>query len=132
MPQLADITVKKNDGTTDVTYTGVIPSAGDKSAAVWRNNAVATAAAHRPELQMTSQWNGPRTARRVASKYTYPALAVGSDGKINVADKAILEVNVLLPQSMPDSDINEFVSQGLNLAASTLYKNCAKVGYAAT
>lgn len=132
MPQQANIVVKKNDGTTDVTYTGVVASSGDKSAAIWRNNAIAGAAAHRPELQMMSQSNGTKTARRVSSKYTYPSLATGSDGKINVVDKAFLEITALVPQGMLDADVNEFVSQGLNLAASTLYKDCVKTGYAAT
>lgn len=48
MPTLSNITVKKNDGTTDVIYTGVAPSAGDKSPAVLRNNSLGSAAAFHP------------------------------------------------------------------------------------
>jgi len=132
MPQMADITVKKNDGTTDIVYTAMIPSAGDKSAAIWRSNTVGTAAAFRPELQAISAPNGPRTARRVGLKYTYPSLVTGSDGKINVSDRLILEVSAVVPQGMLDTDVNEAVSQGLNLCASTLIKSTVKAGFAPT
>jgi hypothetical protein len=129
---MANITVKKNDGTTDIVYTGVVPSAGDKSAAVWRSNTVGSAPAHRPELQLNSQWNGPRTARRISGKYTYPVTAVGSDGKTNVVDRGFIEFSGLVPQTMSDTDINEMVSQGANLVGSTLIKTSFKEGYAPT
>lgn len=132
MPAIANIVVKKNDGTTDVTYTAIVPSSGDKNAAVWRNQSVGTAAAHRPEYRISSEFNGPRTARRVKETYVYPVTAVGTDGKTNVVDKAIKEVTWTLPVTMPDADINEFVSQGANLDASTLIKDSVKTGYAPT
>lgn len=132
MPQMANITVKKNDGTTDVVYTQKVASAGDKSAAVWRNETVGTAAAHRPELQETSQYNGPRTARRVNLKFTYPTLVTGSDGKTQVVDRFLFEGSALVPLGMPDADINEAVSQCMNLGASVLIKDSLKTGYAPT
>lgn len=132
MPQMANITVKKNDGTTDIVYTAMIPSAGDKSAAIWRSNSVGTAPAFRPELTCLSQSNGPRTARRVNLKFSYPSLVTGSDGKVSVADRAIIEVSAVVPQGMADADLNEAVSQGLNLAASTLIKDTVKAGFAPT
>lgn len=132
MPSMANITVKKNDGTTDATYTAVVPSAGDKSPAVWRNNGMGTAPAHRTEYSMVSSWNGPRTARKVTVKYMYPITAVGTDGKTNVVDRAWRTEEYIIPQTMPDADINEFVSQSANLGVSTLVKDCLKSGYAAT
>ncbi len=132
MPQMADITVKKNDGTTDIVFTAMIPSAGDKSAAIWRSNTVGTAPALRPEMQCISQSNGPKTARRVNLKFSYPSLVTGSDGKVNVADRAIIEISAVIPQGMADADTNEAVSQGLNLAASTLIKSTVKAGFAPT
>lgn len=132
MPQMANITVKKNDGTTDIVYTAVVPSAGDKSPAVWRSNTIGTAPAHRPELRVTSQPNGQATARRIEGTLMYPQTVTGSDGKITVANKAFLSFSALVPQSMTDADINEFVSQGANLVASTLMKDVVKSGYAPT
>lgn len=132
MPQMANITVKKNDGTTDVLYTAVVPSAGDKTPAIWRNLTVGTAASHRPDLRIQSRDNGTNSARRVEGVFTYPTLVTGSDGKVNVADKLVLNVSVVVPKGMPDVDVNEAVSQSANLIASALLKDTMKSGYAPT
>lgn len=132
MPQMANITVKKNDGVTDVVYTAVVPSAGDKSPAVWRNNTVGTAASHRPEFRTISRDNGTSSARRVDFSAVYPYTVTGADGRIVVADKFSLSGSALVPKGMPDTDIGEAVSQTLNLAASALIKQAVKDGYAPT
>lgn len=132
MPQMANITVKKNDGTTDVTFTAVVPSAGDKSPAIWRNNGVGNAPAHRPEYSMASSYNGPKTARKVSIKLMYPITATGADGKVNVVDRAWYMGELIVPQTMSDADINELVSQSANLGASTLVKDSLKAGYSPT
>lgn len=132
MPQMANITVKKNDGTTDVVYTQTAPSAGDKSPAVWRNNAVGTAPAFRPELRVSSQFNGTKTARRVEGSYMFPSIATGSDGKISVVDRCLLSFSAVVPQGMLDSDINEAAAQGLNLFASVLIKQSVQSGFSPT
>lgn len=130
MPNMANITVKKNDGITDVIYTSVVPSAGDKSPAVWRNNTVGTASSHRPEFRSTSRENGTGTARRVDFSAMFPYTVTGTDGKIVVADKLTFTASCLVPKGMPDADVNEAASQTLNLMASTLIKDVVKSGYA--
>lgn len=132
MPQIANITVKKNDGSTDVVYTAVVPSAGDKSPAIWRNTTVGSAAAHQPEVQVISRANGPGSARRVELTGKYPTLVTGSDGKISVADRVVLTVSGVIPLGMPTTDVNEAVSQLLNVAASVLIKDSFKTGFAPT
>lgn len=133
MPQMANITVKKNDGTTDVVYTQQVASSGsDKSQAIWRNLTVGTAASHRPELRCSSQANGTGTTRRVDTIFKYPTLVTGSDGKTNIASFCQLRVEGVIPLDMPDADLNEAVSQGLNLAATTLLKDSFKSGFAPT
>lgn len=132
MPQIANITVKKNDGTTDVTYTAVVPSAGDKSPAIWRNQTVGSAAGHQPQVQMISRANGMNTARRVEATGTYGSLVTGSDGKISVADKVVLQLSGVVPMGMPTTDVNEAVSQLLNVFASVLFKDSVKTGFAPT
>jgi hypothetical protein len=132
MPSLANITVKKNDGTTDVTYTGLVASSGDKSPAVWRNTAQGAAPAFNPQLELRSAWNGAQTVRKLEATYVYPTTTVGSDGKTNLADKPRMEVVWQIPQGMPLADINEFVAQGVNLIDSTLVTDCVKSGYSAT
>lgn len=132
MPQIANITVKKNDGTTDVIYTAVVPSAGDKSPAIWRNQSVGSAAGHQPQVQMTSRANGLGTARRVELTGTYGSLVTGSDGKVNVGDRVIVQMSAVIPLSMPTSDVNEAVSQLLNVLSSTLVKDSVKTGFSPT
>jgi len=126
---MANITVKKNDGTTDVTYTAVIASGGDSSPAVWRNNTIGTAAAFRPELRLTSKWNGDQTGRRLDGSYSYPSLVTGTDGTISVASRCNISFSAIVPQGMPDTDVNEAAAQCLNLFASALMKSSVQSGF---
>lgn len=132
MPALADIVVKKNDGTTNITWSGVVPSSGDNSPAVWRSQTVGTAPAHQPQLTIRSRYNGPRTARRVEGEVVYPTLVTGSDGKISVSDRAIISFSAVVPQGMATADINEAIAQGTNLVASSLLVSTLKAGFAPT
>lgn len=132
MAAIADIIVKKNDAVTNITYTAVVPSAGDKSPAIWRSNSVGTAAAHRPELRVSSQSNGPKTARRVEIAFVYPTTVTGSDGKVTVSDRSVFTGSMVLPQGMPDADINEAAAQLGNLLVSSLMQTTLKSGYAPT
>jgi hypothetical protein len=132
MPSLANITVKKNDGTTDITYTGLIPAAGDRSGALWRCETVGAAAAFRPTLSLSSRPNGPGTARRLEATYSYPVTVTGTDGITRVVDKAIITTSGVIPLGMASTEVNEAVSQGFNLLVSALIKSCFQAGYSAT
>lgn len=133
MPQFANITVKKNDGTTDVTYTGVIPSGGDKTPAVWRSQSAGTAVAFQPTLQLRAQSNGPKTARRVETSFVYQQTAVDSTtGLTQVVNRLPITVSAAVPMEMPQNVIDEAISQCFALHSSTLIKDCFKTGAAAT
>jgi hypothetical protein len=133
MPNMADITVKKADGTTDVTYSKVASSAGDKSPAVWRSNSVGSAAAQHPELRLTSQSNGTQTGRRVNGNYSYPSLVTSADtGVTSIGDRLNLTISGIIPLNMTDVDVAEAVVQGLNCFAATLVKDSFKSGFAPT
>lgn len=131
MPNLANITVKKADGTTDIVYSAISASAGDKSPAMWRAN-VGSAPAFNPELRVSSEFNGPRTARRVKASYAYPYTVTGSDGKVTVSDRMVGDFTFVIPQSVPSNITDEAAVQLANLIASTLVKEMLKTGYAAT
>jgi len=130
MPQIANLVVKKNDGTTDVTFTAIQPSAGDKAPAIWRNEAVGSAVAHRPTLLLTGRNNGTGTARRLEGQAVFPSTVTGADGRVTVADRLILSFNAVVPLGMPSAEVNEAVAQGLNLFSATLVKDSVKTGYA--
>lgn len=133
MPSMANLTVKKADGTTDITYSVLQPSSGDGVAAVWRSETVGSAAGHKPVAQVTSRWNGPRTARRVDFSFSYPQIYTDANtGLTSVSNKVPVTCSVVVPTSVPDSVISEAIAQAINILDSTLLVDCFKAGYAPT
>jgi len=133
MPALADIVVKKADGSTDVTFTGVVPSAGDKTPAVWRSNSAGGAIGQRPELRLQSSSNGDGSARKMVANFSFPSLFTDtSTGRVSVDKRLNFTLSVAVPVEMPDADLAEAVEQGMNLCHATLIKSCLKAGYSAT
>lgn len=131
MPQMANVVVKKANGTTDVTYTALVPSAGDSSPARWTENAASTIRGHRPVLEMRSQYNGPRTARRVNVVYKYPLIDSTSGTEVKVGEIPV-ELSLAIPSSVSDAAADEAVAQATNLFASTLVRSSLSSGYAPT
>jgi hypothetical protein len=133
MPSIADITIKKNDGTTDIVYAQQMPASGDGSPAVWRATSVGSAPAHAPEFRLTSREASRGVKRALRSTYVYPQIATNTTTSItSVVDRASADTNWTFPKGMSQADINEFVSQYANLLVSTLVKDCVKVGYSAS
>lgn len=133
MPAIANITVKKNDGTTDIVYTAQVPSSGDSTPAVWKATTVGTAPAHQPELRLSSRAAGNGAKRALRGTYEYPQIALNTTtGVTSVIDAASADINWVVPQGMTQTDINEFTTQLANLLASSLIKDCVKSGYSAT
>lgn len=133
MSSIANITIKKNDGTTDVTFTGVQPSSGDGTPAVWKSQTVGTAPAHQPEFRLTSRDFRKGTSRALRSTFMYPQTATNTTtGITSVVERALITSDWELPKSMTQADINEAVSQYANLLVATLIKDCVKSGYSAS
>lgn len=133
MPAMANITVKKNDGSTDIVYAALNPSGGDASQALWRAPSSIGSVNAKPEFVMSATWNGPKTARKPVAKLTFPyAFQDPVTGRITSTDKAIINIDAVIPVGMLDTDIAEAVSQATNLFASTLIKDCLKAGFAPT
>nr|URG15700.1 MAG: coat protein [Leviviridae sp.] len=134
MPAMANITVKKNDGTTDIVYTAKSPSAGDSVPAVWRADSVGSAPSHRPELRLMSKNSrkGGEEAREMRGTYKYPQLVTDTNlgGLTIVKRDALMTVTGVIPKDMPAADINEFVSQAFNLFVAALLKDSFKDGFA--
>lgn len=130
MPTMANITVKKNDGTTDITWTAVQGSGGDKSPAIWRSQSVGSAAAFNPEMRMTSRPNSDGSVRRVEGVIDYKQTVTDAYGVTRKANVGVFQFSVAVPQGMPPADLNEFCAQSCNLVASTLFKDSLKVGFA--
>lgn len=128
MPQQTNLTIKKNDGTTDIVWTGVVPSAGDKAPARWESLTVGSSMAHRPYMTHSSRDNGPGTARRAEVNVVYPV--VDADG--NVVDKLIFSGSWVLAKRAPTTDVNEFATQTANLLDHADIVGLIKSGFSAT
>lgn len=132
MPTLANITVKKADGTTDIVWTGIVPSSGDKSPAVFKSLTVGTTPGVRPEFRATGESNAAGTVRRLKTSINWPSSVVDANGRPVVLDKCSGSSLFTIAQNITDTEINEFVHQYANLLASALHKEMCKTGYAAT
>lgn len=129
MPNLANVTVKKNDGTTDIIYTGKQPAAGSLSPAIWKGPQ-GTAPAHQADFRMISKSNQAGTVRRIEEGFTYPVTAIASDGSVSVVSKMTYSGTYQVPTNCSQTDINEFATQLANFLVSALHKDCIKEGYA--
>lgn len=130
MPTMAAITVKKNDGTTDQIWTNVQASGGDKSPAIWRNQSVGPAALFNPEMKMTSRPNGDGTVRRLEGQIDWKQSALGTDNITRKVNVGYFKFEIVVPQGMTTTDLNEFASQSCNLVGSALFKQSVKDGFA--
>lgn len=130
MPQMANIVIKAADGVAAVTYTAKVPSAGDKSPAVWKNDAVGTVNAAKPSFTFVMMDNGTRKARRARSSFIWPKTRTDVAGNVSVVGGASGESSHLIPQDMTVTEINEYCAQYANLLASTLVQACLTSGYA--
>lgn len=131
MPTMANITIKKDDGSTDVTFTAIVASGGDKSPALWRNNSATGTPGQRPELRISSRSNGDNTARYVDGQFTYPSVFTDTaTSTTKIGARANCSFTAVIPGSMPDGDAAEFGAQLGNLLAAALIEEVLTVGYA--
>lgn len=131
MPQMANITIKKNDGKTDVTYTAVVPSAGDGSPAVWKSQTVGSAIAHQPELRLSSRDGAKGAKRNLRVTMQYPQISLNTTTNVtSVIDKATFSGDWVIPKGMDQTTLNEFAAQCGNLIAAALIKSAVQSGYA--
>lgn len=129
MPNMANIVVKKADGTTDTTFVAVQPSAGDNSPAVWRST-YSGIAAFNSEFRVVTRPSKDRGIRRTEVSFSVPHIVQGTDGVWRLTDTTRITATVLTPQKVVSSSTDEAVAQGLNLLSSALIKAVAQSGYA--
>lgn len=126
MPQMANVTVKKADGTTDVTYNALVASSGDRNPAVFRVEAASAFPARRPRATLAAQDNGPKTARQVRFATSYPVY--DSNGVLlgNVPGQTMFTI----PMNLSDSDVANAVHQHTNLAVTAVIRGSFVSGFA--
>lgn len=134
MPAMASITVKKADGTTDITFDALSPSGGDGVGADWRQDTGQPAGfpvGLRPRLKLSTKWNGPKNARVMAFELAFPYATQDTTTTLySAADQVVAKGVFTLPVAIPAANLKEAVYQGMNLLASTLIKQSGEAGYA--
>lgn len=120
MPQAANITVKKADGTTDVVYTVLAPSAGDRIAAKWRANSVNAIPAFRPTLEFLARPSS-ESVRRCEMALRYPIIQPVNSVDTNVFTLTF-KGEVALPQGVPQDQVKEAIYQFGNLLVHSLIR----------
>lgn len=133
MPNMADITVKKADGTTNVTYVAATPSAGDRNSAIWTLNTASGVQGLRPRLEIMTKDNGANTGRQASYKFTYPVVYTDSTtGLQKLLATVTHEGFVGLPKNVTTTDWIEAFAQSGNLLVSALIRSSVQEGYAPT
>lgn len=131
MPNMAAITVKKFDGTTDVTYTNLNPSAGDRTKALWRVESIGTIAGNRPILEIQSKASNDGRFRIVEGKLTMPETFVDSTTGITaVRTRDMLSFTSSIDLTGADATHNELAAQAANLLKSALIQSVITTGFA--
>jgi hypothetical protein len=133
---MANLVVKKADGTTDITYDALSASGGDASPAVWRQDTGASASLPiglRNIFKLWTTWNGPKTARQTKFNFVAPYAVQDSTTTLYSAkDRVVIDGIMTVPQAVPSANINEAIYQACNILAATLVKQAAAAGYAPT
>lgn len=133
MPSMANITIKKADGTTDIVYTALTPSAGDKVPAQWRVESIGSVAGNRPVYSVVSRYTVDRKARIVEGKLTYPETYTDSTtGIVSVRNREVFSHSSVVHLDVADAIVAELVAQGANLQKSILIQDVLKSGFAPT
>lgn len=126
---MANITVKKYDGTTDIVYTASNAAGADGTVASWYAPALNGTVASRPTFESWARWNGPKTARRVEFKGSYPqALTDTNTGLVVVRNQATMQASFLVPTQMQAVDLNEMAAQMTNLLVNILVRDAIRTG----
>lgn len=133
MTAQANVTIKKNDGTTDITYTAALAAAGDGASAQYRSLTVGSASAHQPELRIAAKEARQGKARAFRVTYKYPQIATDTTtGLVSVVDAVQISEDFILPKGMPAVDVNEAIAQFANLMASAHLKAVVQSMYGPT
>jgi hypothetical protein len=133
MPTAVDLTVKKNDGTTDIVYNVVAASGGDKAPAVFRCNAATGTLGQKPVLSVSARSNAAGTVRRVDISGSFPSVYTNTGtGQTEVRSIMSFQASFAVPQNVATADMNEFSAQMCNLLANATIKSAIATGFAPT
>lgn len=132
MAAASNITIKKADGTTNIVYSLLAASGGDRSPAVWRSTTAPGTAGQQPFIQVAARQNGDGNVRRVDVLYVYPSVFTDTSGNTSIRSKAVFQGSLALPQDATSADMQEMGAQLSNLFVDAMLKGTFQTGYAPT
>lgn len=130
MSSMTNITVKNAAG-LDVVYNAATPSAGDKSPAIWRQNAAHANIGFRPTFKLLTRDNARANGRVVDASFIFPIIA-SIGGVDTLVAKVPFSVSGTLPTNVAASAVFDGFVQFGNLIVSELIRQAAEEGYAPT
>lgn len=130
MPQMADLTIKKLDGITDITYEALSPSSGDKTEAKWRVADASVVPALRSTLAVKAKSSANQVVRIVEGKLVMPL--VDSSVTSGPVIGSVFSFTGTVHQNFTDAEAGEFAAQAANLIKASLMQTVLKTGYAPT
>lgn len=131
MPAMANIVVK-DAANVDVTYSAATPSAGDRSPAVWRANALSAAIAFRPLFSFMTRDNQKQNGRAVEARFSFPIHDVDANGNPILLAKVPFVLTGTLPTNVDATLVADATVQFGNLLVSSLIRAAFAEGYAPT
>ena len=130
MPSMADITVLNKAGTS-VVYVAKTPSAGDKSAAVWTQDAAHAIVGFRPKFEVSTRDNGSQNARLFSSYLLFPVIEP-INGVDTIVARVPIRMEATLPTNVTATKVADAAYQAGNLSVSALVRAIFHTGYAPT
>jgi hypothetical protein len=120
MPAQGNLTVKANDGTTNITYSAISPSRGDKqSPALWRRLDWGLTPGAHPFLTHYADSNTAGNVRRSFVQFVWP-IVQNTENTGNLLAEQLSKIGVRVetsvPQNIADSVVLEAIAQALNCA----------------
>lgn len=123
-----NVVVKKTDGTTDVTFTGV-QGATAADPAVWQNIASSLVYNNRDSFKFRSRDNGTKTARWMEVDASFVIRRTENAVEVNKGQIPV-RFSIPLPNWATDAECNEAVDQFINLLSSAHVRSHIKGRYA--
>lgn len=133
MPQIADVTVKKADGTTNIIFSGISGAGGDASPAVFRSVSAPGTTGQKPTIKITSRDSGDKATRRIVIDAVFPEVYTDTTSSLTkINSKVTMQVNVAVPQNLSSTTMSEAAAQLTNFLASALIQSSISSGFAPT
>ncbi len=126
MPTIANVTVKKNDGTTDITYSAIEGKSGDQPAR-YRAPALGATPQTAPDVRIFSKPIPGTSKTKVVITFNYPYSVVNSTtGVTTIQSQERGRLEYTGDDAIPASVSDEAVSQWMNFLASAHVKDQLK------